>query len=36
VRDLIGRARVIDAGGKTIGDAQPLLDLTKHQDAAIL
>ena len=28
-------ARIVDAGGETIGDAQPLLDLAQHQDAAV-
>jgi hypothetical protein len=35
VYDLIGRARVFNASGKTIGDAKPLFDLTEHQDTAI-
>ena len=35
VRDLIGRARVLDAGGHAIGDAKPLLDLAQNQNAAV-
>ena len=35
VRDLIRRARVLDAGSHTIGDAQSLLDLAQNQDAAV-
>jgi hypothetical protein len=35
VRDLIGRTRVLDTAGETIGDAQPLLGFAQHQDAAV-
>ena len=35
VRDLVGRARVLDAGGHAIGDAKALLDLAQNQNAAI-
>jgi hypothetical protein len=34
-RDLIGRTRVLDTAGETIGDAQPLLGFAQHQDAAV-
>ena len=32
VRDLVRRARVLDAGGHAIGDAKPLLDLAQNQN----
>jgi hypothetical protein len=35
VRDLDRCARILDAAGKTISDAQPLLDLAQHQNAAV-
>ncbi len=35
MRDLLGRARVFDTGGQTIGDAEALLDLAQDQNAAI-
>ncbi len=33
VHDLVGRARIVDAGGQPLGDTQPLLDLAQHQHA---
>ena len=33
--DPLRRARVVDAGGEPIGDAEPLLDLAQGQQAAI-
>ena len=35
VRNLIGRTRILDTASETISDAQPLLDLSQHQDAAV-
>jgi len=35
VRDLIRCALILDTASKTISDAQPLLDLAQHQDAAV-
>ena len=35
VKDALRRARVHDAPGETPGNAQPLLDLAQHQQAAI-
>jgi hypothetical protein len=35
VRDLVARARVLDAGGHAIGDAKPLLDLAQNHNAAV-
>jgi len=35
VCDLIGRTGVLDTAGETVGDAQPLLGLAQHQDAAV-
>ena len=33
--DLIGRARIVDAGGEPIGDAKALLDLAQRQNTTI-
>ena len=30
-----GLARIVDAGGQTLGDTQPLLDLAQSQHAAV-
>jgi hypothetical protein len=35
VRDLIRCALILDTAYKTISDAQPLLDLAQHQNAAV-
>ncbi len=35
VRDLVGRARVLDAGGDAVGDAKPLLDFAQNHNAAV-
>src|ERR1700716_1284415 len=35
VRDLIRCALILDTASKTISDAQPLLNLAQHQDAAV-
>jgi len=35
VLDPLRRARIVDAGGEAPGDAEPLLDLTQRQQAAI-
>jgi len=35
VRDLIGRARVLDAGRHACGDAKALFNLTQNDNAAI-
>jgi len=35
MRDLVGSARVVDASGQTIGEAQPLLYFSQSQDAAV-
>ena len=35
MRDLIRCARILDTASETISDAQPLLDLAQHQDAAV-
>ena len=35
MRDLVGRARVLDAGGHAIGDPKALLDLAQHQNATV-
>ena len=35
VRDLVRCARILDAASETISDAQSLLDLAQHQDAAV-
>ena len=35
MRDLVGRARILDAGGHAIGDAKALLDLAQSQKPAI-
>ena len=35
VHDLLRRARVLDAGGQTLGDTKSLLDLAQGQQAAI-
>ena len=33
--DLIGIARINQAGGKSIGDPKPLFDFPQRQDAAV-
>jgi hypothetical protein len=35
VRDLIRHARILDTASEAISDAEPLLDLSQHQDAAV-
>ena len=35
VGDLVRCALILDTASKTISDAQPLLDLAQHQDAAV-
>ncbi len=35
VLDPIRRARIVDAGGEALGDAEALLDLTQRQQTAI-
>ena len=35
VGDEIGIARIVDAAGEPLGDAQPLLDLAQQQHAAV-
>jgi hypothetical protein len=35
VRDLIWCTRILDTASETISDAQPLLDLSQHQHAAV-
>ena len=33
--ELLRRARIVDAGGETVGDFEPLLDLAQNQQAAV-
>lgn len=35
VPDAFGHARVVDAGGETMGNTDPLFDLPQHQKAAV-
>ena len=35
MRDVVGSARVLDAGGHALGDAEAALDLAQSQDSAV-
>ena len=35
MHDAVGITRIVDAGGQTVGDFEPLLDLAQEQQTAV-